>query len=153
MSASPVSEPVQRVLDLLAADLKEVVFPNLEPRVLEAARHQVVTTAEAVVTAEKALDEARAALAEAQEVLLLKAQRTLAYARIYAEDSADLTERLDRIVLPKGARRSTRPERPTSEPAQVPAARRPGRAKKAETTSLLLDAVGGSPLTSSVGGA
>lgn len=94
---------VKQILDLFAHDLAQATFGGLDRRVLEEARERVAAHAEAVERAEAALEAARATLAESQEVLQSRAQRALAYARVYAEDDAELSARLEAISLPRAA--------------------------------------------------
>jgi hypothetical protein len=71
----------------------------------------VTAAADAVREAEAALAQAQTAFAEKQEALVSRAQRALAYARVYAEDNAALQARLESISLPKAAKRAPKAER------------------------------------------
>jgi hypothetical protein len=139
--SNPISAPVREVLNLFENELADVRFPDLEASVLQAAAAQALLEAEAVDRAEQALDQARTALTQAQEALLQKAQRALAYVRVYAEDDAPLLSRIEAIALPRAPRRPQRsPESPASdvEPASPPARRR-GRPRKVDPGPELLD--------------
>lgn len=102
----PVPTPIRTLLDVFAADLSAVAFPDVDGRVLAEAAERVRQAAAEVVTRETALAEAQAALQGAQDALLGKAQRALAYARVFAEDNAPLTGKLDAVTLPRGPRRA-----------------------------------------------
>jgi hypothetical protein len=69
----------------------------------------VESAAEAVALAQSALDAAREALQDKQDALLQRAQRALAYARVYADGDEALSGQLDGVNLPRSTRRS-RPE-------------------------------------------
>ena len=122
---------VKQILDLFSRDLAEASFGGLDRRVLEEAASRVAAHAEAVDRAEAALEAARATLAESQEVLHGRAQRALAYARVFAEDDPELSARLEAITLPRPAA----PRRVTleSSPAGELAPRRRGRPRGSAT--------------------
>ena len=107
-TTEPIASPVHQFLDLFAQQFADVKFADLDTRVLVDAAARVTAEADAVTRAEAALEAARATLLEGQEALYTKAQRALAYARIYAEDDADLSARLDAIALPRPLRRPPR---------------------------------------------
>jgi len=98
--------PIRAVLDLYADELAAVKFPDLDATVLRAAADAAIERADDVARAEAALEEARVGLAVAQEGLLLKAQRALAYAKVFAEDDAALTAKLEALTLPRAPRRA-----------------------------------------------
>lgn len=137
---TPVPAPVQEILALFGNDLGEVRFPELDARVLDVAAEEVASAAEVVAAAEAELRRARGQLAERQEALLARAQRALAYLRIYAEDHPDLAARIEAISLPRGGRRTGRAE--GGEAAAIPAGaatpRRRGRPPRAATDGPLL---------------
>lgn len=103
---SSISAPIQAVLDLFERDLKAVRFGDLDSKRLLALAEEVREAAEAVAAHEARAAELRSALAERQEVLLQQAQRALAFARIHAEDDADLTAKISEISLPRAPKRS-----------------------------------------------
>jgi ElaB/YqjD/DUF883 family membrane-anchored ribosome-binding protein len=149
MSADAVSAPLRAVLELFAAELSQVKFPELDGAVLRESAEVVSARADAVTKAEAALERARAELAESQELLLQRGQKALAYARIFAEDNPELLERVEAIVLPRAARRAPRVEpvaQANSEPASTgttptnttdAAPRKRGRPAKSQTTAPL----------------
>src|SRR5579885_1314657 len=104
MSAIPA--PVQTLLELFATSLVDVRFADVDAATLARLASAVETAAASVGTAQAALDAAREALQERQDALLHHAQRALAYARVYAEGDAALSERLDTVNLPRPARRA-----------------------------------------------
>jgi hypothetical protein len=112
----PIPSAVQEVVDLFVSELASLKFGDLEPTSLAAASEEVKAVAADVIRAEAALESARAVLAEKKEALLQKAQRALAYARVYAENQPALASRLERIALPRPPRRSAKSE---SSPADV----------------------------------
>jgi len=140
MTAIPTD--IQRVLDLFQGKLAPLSFGGLEANVLGRAADAVQAAASALEEAEKKAEQARLALAEKQEELATKAQRALAYARIYAEEDADLAADLEGIAL------SRAPRKPTAEDAIAAPLRRRGRPKNDTNGSLLVpraEAVTGEP--------
>lgn len=135
-----VPESLRALIGLFETELSEVQFPDMNLRVLTEAAKQVLTASEQVAEAEKALEAAQAELQEQQEALLLKGQRALAYARIYAEESPELIEKLQLITLPRSQRRA-RSEVPPTTGADVVPVRRRGRPpkQKAEVPNLFAE--------------
>jgi hypothetical protein len=147
--SDPISPALQDLLKLFTQELATVKFPELDRGVLEEAAERVKEKAEAVAQAQAALEAARQALYESQEALLHKGQRALAYARIFAEDDAELSAKLDGINLPRPVRKAPRTEGVMAleaPPAQgeESAPRRRGRPPKARTSASLF-AEGASP--------
>ncbi len=127
---------LDRLLQLFHAELGAVQFPGVDAKVLDGAAARIQTAAAEVRRAEAELDAARAQLASAQEDALQKAQRALAYARIYAQDSPELLARLDAVAL------SNAPAAAAATSAAPVAPRRRGRPpKSASATSLFTDSV------------
>jgi len=106
----PIPSAVQEVVDLFVSELASLKFGDLEPTSLTAASEEVRAVAADVIRAEAALESTRAVLAEKKDALLQKAQRALAYARVYAENQPALASRLERIALPRSPRRSAKSE-------------------------------------------
>jgi hypothetical protein len=147
--SDPISPALQDLLKLFSQELATVKFPELDRGVLEEATERVKEKAEAVARAQAALEAARQALYESQEALLQKGQRALAYARIFAEDDAELSAKLDGISLPRPMRKALRAEGVTALEApavqgEESAPRRRGRPPKARTSAPLF-AEGASP--------
>jgi hypothetical protein len=130
----PIPSAVQEVVDLFVSELASLKFGDLEPTSLAAACEEVRAVAADVLRAEAALENTRAALAEKRDALLQKAQRALAYARVYAENQPELASRLEHIALPRSPRRSAKSESSPPEAklnaaldTTTPSARRRGR--------------------------
>jgi hypothetical protein len=99
--SNPIPTAVKELLALFDGPLADVRFPDVDGATL---REQVASVDAAV----KDVEAAAAAWAEAKrtvdarlETLLQKAQRTLAYARVYAEDKPELDAQLAALILPK----------------------------------------------------
>jgi len=137
---NPIPSPIQDVLDLFQDQLAPVTFGGLETGVLALAAENVRAAAAAVAAAEAAAEAAHAALAERQEELALKAQRALAYARIYAEDDPALLDKVEAIALPRAGRRLAREEEtgPSGSPPAPRRRGRPPRSEKGDTNGSLL---------------
>lgn len=133
---SPLSSGVQAVIELFASELAELKFPDVDQVVLGEAAARVLTQAETVAAAEAALTAAREALSDAQELLLGKCQRALAYARVYAEEDRELLRRLDGISLSRSRAKAV-PTGP-SEPAESKSGRR-GRRSAPASGPLFLE--------------
>lgn len=106
----PVSAPLRDVLAVFDDALDDVRFPDVDGAALHAATEVVHAAHAELRRLEAAADEARRRLDEAQESLLHKAQRAVAYARVYADGDPALTARLDGIALPRS--RGPRPATP-----------------------------------------
>jgi hypothetical protein len=96
-----VGAPVRAVLALFRDDLAAVRFPDVDATLLQGALDVVADAHAEVRRLEAALDDARRRLESAQEALSLKAQRGVAYARVYADGDAALTARLEALALPR----------------------------------------------------
>lgn len=140
--------PVQALMALFSSDLSEVKFPDVDAGVLARAAASVEAAAEVLSRAEAAVEAARVDLADAQEALLLKAQRAHAYARVYGESDVELSGRIDSIQLARSSRRGLRDAgrdvaRDGGDVRAIAidaAPRRRGRPPKEAATSPLLDA-------------
>ncbi|MCG5051719.1 MAG: hypothetical protein KA712_02045 [Myxococcales bacterium] len=126
MSQDPVVPPALLALHaIFTSALQDLRFGNFDESVLGAAIAQVAARADAVAEAEAALAEARAGLAQAQDELLHTGQRALAYARIYAEDDSELSERLLSLAVTVGGRdtpaAAKEPVRRRGRPGKTPA--------------------------------
>jgi hypothetical protein len=138
----PISPALQDLLKLFGQELATVKFPDIDRGVLEEAAAVVKERAEAVARAQAALDAARQSLHESQDALLQKGQRALSYARIFAEDDAELSEKLDTISLPRPVRKAPKAEGAMALEApavqsEESAPRRRGRPPKARTSAPL----------------
>jgi len=138
---NPIPPAVQQVLDVYETNLPLVKFGDLEASVLAKAAEEVVLAATALERAEAALEAARTELLEKQEGLLQKAQRALAYARVYAESDAELAARVETISLARPSRRTQKVESVEArEPAPLASApRRRARRRPSDLTAGVLD--------------
>jgi len=98
---SPLSPPIQALLELFQGPLAEVRFADVDAAGLLHQASLVDAAAAAVAEQEVSLAQLRQSLVEQQEALAVLAQRALAYARVYAEQDDALTEQLTRIALPR----------------------------------------------------
>src|SRR4051794_35388508 len=92
-------EPVEKLIEVFTQNLAGVQFPGADTAVLEQAAEATRAAADRLAEAEAVVDAARTALHEAEAELIHKAQRALAYARIYAGEKPALAALLDPIVL------------------------------------------------------
>lgn len=135
-----IAPGLQAVIELFDTELGQLKFPDVDQAVLREAAERVLAQTESVAAAEHALSVAREGLGDAQELLLSKCQRALAYARVYAEEDRELSRKLDAISLPR-SRAKTAPSGP-SEPAEPKPGRR-GRRSPPASGPLFLEPSGG----------
>jgi hypothetical protein len=127
----PTPAFARQVLELYADALREVRFPDLDLALLEAARDALLVSQLEVERSEAQLQAARAALDAKSEALQTKAERALAYARVFALGDPALSAQLAEIGVRK---------KPLAlvEGGTAPVKRR-GRSKKtAEETELFV---------------
>lgn len=136
---SAINPGVQAVVELFDTDLLTLKFPDVDQAVLREAAERVLAQAETVAAAEQALALAREGLSDAQEVLLNKCQRALAYARVYAEEDRELSRKLDAISLPRPRTKAAPPS--TTETAEPKPGRR-GRRSAPTSGPLFLEPAG-----------
>lgn len=96
---------VHAVVDLFQTTLSELRFADVDGNTLAKLALEAEAKATEVEMQERRLAELRDALTEQQDALFLHAQRALAYARVYAEDDAALTEQLRAIILTRANKR------------------------------------------------
>jgi hypothetical protein len=100
-SPTPKHDPTpafaHQVLELYADALREVRFPDLDLALLEAARDALLVSQLEVERSEAQLQAARAVLEVKSEALQAKAERALAYARVFALGDAALSAQLAEI--------------------------------------------------------
>jgi multidrug efflux pump subunit AcrA (membrane-fusion protein) len=123
-----ITAPIQEVVALFEGPLKGVVFPGVSLEAFEAMFRKVEERASDVDRAQAALDAAREALQVAHQEVLQQAQRTLAYAKVYADGNSALLAILDGIQLGKKPRAASKP----TPGAEGEAPRRRGRKPKAQ---------------------
>jgi hypothetical protein len=139
MTAIPL--PIQTLLDLFTTSLADVRFADVDGETLACSAAEVEVAAKAVAAAQTALDAARAGLHEKQEMLLQRAQRALAYARVYAETDEALSLELDAVSLPRAPRRTRAEDALVLSADPQPSPRPRGRPKKAPVAELTLEAI------------
>lgn len=101
VALDPVPAALLDLLALFEGPLKSVQFPDVDRAVLSELADSVRASAEDVERAGAALLAAKVALEERREALVRMSQRALAYARVYAEDDAELRAKIDTITMPK----------------------------------------------------
>jgi hypothetical protein len=99
----PVSEPVAALIDVFGVHAATLCFPEVDHATLEGLAAELRQAAAEVERQERALQQARQALDERRDALRARAERGLAYARIFAEDDEALREQLEGIDLPASA--------------------------------------------------
>lgn len=123
----PIPTAVKELLALFDGPLADVRFPDVDAASLRELAASVETAKQDVETAAQAWAAAKRAVDDRLEALVQKTQRTLAYARVYAEDKPELAATLAAVALPKPA--DTRGPK-SAPPAEMAAARKRGRPKK-----------------------
>jgi hypothetical protein len=130
----PTPALARQVLELYAEALRDVRFPDLDLALLEEAREALLVSQLEVERSEAQLQAARVALEAKSDALHTKAERALAYARVFALGDPALSARLAEL----GARK-----KPLTlvEGGPTPLKRR-GRSKKGavETELFVADA-------------
>jgi hypothetical protein len=118
---SPLSPPVQAIIELFRGPLAELRFADVDAATLTTLARAAEAAASDVAEHEAQLAELRQIYADRQEALLVLAQRGLAYARVYAEHDEALSEQLARINLP----RASKPRKASAKPASSEAPAEP----------------------------
>jgi len=95
----PVSEPVAALIDVFGAHAANLCFPDVDHATLDGLATELRQAQAEVERCEKALLQARQLLDERRDALRSRAERGLAYARIFAEDDEALREQLEAIDL------------------------------------------------------
>lgn len=109
MSEAQTTEALHLLMSLFEGELAEVPFPDVGVETLRAARDAVDASLAEVRMAEEALANARASLEQAQRGFERTGRKALAYARVYAEDDAELGQRLSEVASMLTAPTSTAP--------------------------------------------
>jgi hypothetical protein len=99
----PTPAFARQVLTLFRQELAEVHFPELDLAVLEQAEQAVFAAQVEVERVETQLEAARIARAEQLAELETKAERALAYARVFASSDAELSARVSELGRKKSA--------------------------------------------------
>lgn len=134
---------LRELVELFAGPLATVSFPGVDGRRLGTLAAQVESDTAELARLDAAAAALRQRLSDARDDLLQRAQRALAYARVYAdgEGPAELAAQLDALVLPR-----TRSQRPapaqtaTAAAAEPTAPRKRGRPRKEPQPTTLFAA-------------
>jgi len=124
----PVPALAREVIDLYAEALASVRFPDLDITVLEGMSQELGAAQCEVERLEAELEAARNRLQIQADSLVARAQRALAYARVFAEGDPTLSARVAEI----------RGEEPSARRDPIPPKRR-ARTRKSETGNELFD--------------
>lgn len=98
--------PIRTLVDVFTTSLADVRFADVDAQTLASSVAEVESAASSVAAAQSALDAARETLQSKQDALLQRAQRALAYGRVYAEADEALSRKLDAVSLPRNPRRA-----------------------------------------------
>lgn len=146
--ADPIPPSVKALVELFKNELSTVTFPGVDVAILEQLITDVRTYTDAVIKAEAALEAARTSLRESEEVLAVKSQKALAYARVYAEDRPEVAAKVDFVARIAGAAPVT-----SAAPARdggSDAPKRRGRQKKAASATEAVEATPAAPAVEAV---
>ncbi|MBK8254793.1 MAG: hypothetical protein IPK82_19300 [Polyangiaceae bacterium] len=99
--SNPIPTAVKELLALFDGPLSSVQFPDVDGPALREHVAAVDAAVRDVEAAAAAWAEAKRAVDARLETLLSKAQRALAYARVYAEDKPELDAQLAALIVPK----------------------------------------------------
>ncbi len=132
---NPIPTAVKELLALFDGPLSSVTFPDVDGPSLREQAASVDAAVHEVEAAAAAWAEAKRNVDARLEVLLQKAQRALAYARIYAEDKPELDATLAALVVPRwGDPRGSKAPVAGRNGQDVAPARKRGRPRKADVT-------------------
>jgi multidrug efflux pump subunit AcrA (membrane-fusion protein) len=120
----------RQVIDLYSEELAEVRFPDLDLSALLYAQAELHAAQLEVERVEAELADQRAELEVRSQALVAKAERALAYARIFAQGDEQLAPRLAEIGRRKGS--LNQPTQTASSSGLIPAPKRRGRKPKSE---------------------
>jgi hypothetical protein len=113
---NPISPALREVLAFFRESLHAVKFPDVDADALTLQAMVVEEQFAAMKDLESSLRDARQKLEEAQETLLQKSWRAVAYARVYVDGDAELSARLEAMSFParpkKAAASTTTTETP-----------------------------------------
>jgi hypothetical protein len=124
----------RQVIDLYAVELVEVRFPDLDLSALLYAQSELHAAQLEVERVEAVLAQARAEWDSRSQALTAKAERALAYARIYAQGDAELGPRIADIGKKKSAHSAADSD---GRDIDADAPKRRGRKPKLESPSEL----------------
>lgn len=126
---SPIPPALKDLLALFEGPLAQVQFPEVDAASLREHAAAVDAAAQDVEAAAAAWAAAKRAVDDRLEALLQKAQRALAYARVYAEDKPELSSALAAVALPRSGE-APRGPKPAAPAEMGVAARKRGRPRK-----------------------
>ncbi len=101
---NPIPAPIRELLKVFKEELSAVAFPDVSFKVLESLSQVVENNAKELEKAQEAAKAAEEALESSQNELLLKSSRAIAYAKVFAEDKAELLDKLSQINVGKAGR-------------------------------------------------
>jgi len=145
--ADPIPPSVKALVELFKNELSTVTFPGVDGALLEQLITDVQAYTDAVIKAEAALEAARTSLRESEEVLAIKSQKALSYARVYAEDHPEIAAKLSFVARIAGA--APAPSAAAARDGGSDAPKRRGRQKKAASTEAV-DATPAAPVVEAV---
>lgn len=134
----PITPFAHDVLDLFHGVLSATRFPDLDRDVLDAFASRAIATQLEVEAQERALEVARVQAEEAQQQLVQRAQRALAYARVFAMGDAELEEAVAGVRAEPARLSERRDALPRREVTPVEAPRKRGRPRKDSAAAGLL---------------
>ena len=130
---NPIPTAVKELLALFDGPLANLSFPDVNGEALREQAASVDAAVREVEAAAAAWAEAKRQVDARLEVLLQKAQRALAYARIYAEDKPELDATLAALVVPRwGDPRGQKGPASRFTQQEVAPARKRGRPRKSD---------------------
>lgn len=129
--ADPIPPSVKALVELFKNELSAVTFPGVDGALLEQLIADVQKYTDAVNKAEAALEAARVSLRESEEVLTIKSQKALAYARVYAEDRPEIASKVDVVARIAGTSSGSSAPPARDKDGNSDAPKRRGRQKKA----------------------
>ncbi len=100
----PIPASIKETIVLFKEELSSVTFPDVSESILEDLAEKVKKNAQDLEEAYTRVAAIRDTLESSQNELLQKCMRGLAYAKVYAEDSEDLLEKISKINLGKSTK-------------------------------------------------
>lgn len=125
MFSAMTDQDARALLQLFDAELAGIKFPDVDRDVLTRALAALADADAEVAAADTRAQTARAAAADRRHELRELCRRALAYARVYAEGSAELSQRLDALAAPPRAaapKKRGRPRKAAAEQVAIDAA-------------------------------
>ncbi len=118
-------QDARALLQLFDSDLAEVKFPDVDREVLTRALAALAAADADVAAADARAQAARVTAAERRDELRRVCRRAVAYARVYAEGSPELSLKLDALAAPPRAvapKKRGRPRKAAVEQVSIDAA-------------------------------